>query len=191
MRVLQRRGADIRVSTPVRSIERRARAPRERDHRRRHNRSRRRHRAQRHRQRDACRPRPAWPDRCRRDDAEPQSSAAYGRWVTAPTFQDRTAARIRRWPSTPSARRDISRATWTPSSKGARRRRSSFDRSARWPRSDIRARSHALRRALSRVSRRGGSVGLTTCSRCRAGIVDCASSSTGPWHSSSPGHHQG
>ena len=183
--VLQRRGADVRVATPVRSIEAGRLHLANDDHRGGHHRAGRRHRSERHRERNSRRARSAWPNRRRRDDAEPQPSDRCGRWVTARRSLGRTAARIQRSRSTPCARRDSSRATSDASSTGAPQRRSSFNRSAPWRRSGTRVLLRASSASPSPGSPPGGSAGRTTCSRCRAGIGGFASSSTGRWRCSS------
>jgi NADH dehydrogenase len=81
--------------------------------------------------------------------------------------------------STPCGKRDSSRATYNTSLKDALRRRSSFARWARWRRSATPVPLHWSSACVSPVSRPGGSAGLITCFRCRAGTGDFASSSTG------------
>ncbi len=138
-RVLRRRGADIRVSTPVRSIETRSCARRKRDHRRGHDRAGGGNRAERRRhvRFPSCTINVAGLRSMRRCGVA--ATRMSGRWATAPRFPDRMAVPIQRSRSTPSGRHDTSRATSMRRLKGASRPRSCSTRSEPWPRSVTRA----------------------------------------------------
>jgi len=137
-RVLQRRGADVRVATPVRSIDGgRVHLANETI--------------------DACTivlaagivpsaiasAIPVVHDQRGRiavdETMRSRSHPACGRWATARRFRDPMVVRIPHSRNTRSGRRDSSPATYKPSSKGAFLRRLCFDHSARWRRSATRA----------------------------------------------------